>query len=213
MNRDIASGTLLILGSMVGVLVMALHPTGHGVMSSGPGGHLAQVNVLVHSLALVATPMTFFGLLGLWRRLGQPLMGTAALVAFGWGCVAVMSAAAASGFVATGVMARMSDPGAPTMSADFVTYTALWNRAFAKVYVVASCVAIILFAVAILRNGRFSLAAGVAGVIVAPLILVLFFVGHLTVDLHGFGAITFAESAWLAWVGVLLLRDADGRAG
>ncbi len=30
--------------------------------------------------------------------------------------------------------------------------------------------------------------------------------GHLHLDLHGFGIVVFAQSAWLIWVGVLLCR-------
>jgi hypothetical protein len=38
----------------------------------------------------------------------------------------------------------------------------------------------------------------------------LFFAGHLTLDVHGFGVITFAQSAWLISIGVLLCVDRRG---
>ncbi len=207
MNRELASGTFLIVGAASGVLVMALHPTGHDVMSSGPGGHMAHVNAMVHSLALVATPMVFFGLLGLARRLGAPVLGPAALIAYGWACVAVMSAAVVSGFITPSVMAHMSDPRGATLSADFVEYSALVNRGFAKVYVAASCVGLTLFAAAILRTGRLPRTVGVVGAVLMPLVLLLFLVGHLGLDIHGFGIIMFSQSGWLVWLGILLCRE------
>src|SRR3989442_1116642 len=93
MKRDVVSGILLIAGALAGMIVMSLHPTGHGLMAEEGSEKLAQLNVMVHSLALAATPIVFLGLLGLQRRLGQSDLTTAALVAFGFGGVAVMSAA------------------------------------------------------------------------------------------------------------------------
>ena len=207
MKRDVASGSLLIAGSATGVLVMALHPVAHGLMDPDRGPHLARVNVLVHGLALAATPMVVLGMIGLWRRLGGTDLGTAGLIAYAWGCVAVMSAAVASGFVSPGVIARMTDPSGNGMPEWLLHYTGLWNQAFAKVDVVATSVGIILFSAAILRSGRLSRVAAVFGAVVSLLILVLFFVGHLKLDVHGFGVVTFAQSAWLIWVGILLCRE------
>ena len=201
MKRDLASGALLIAGPAAGVVVMLLHPTAHGLMDKQAGPHLAVVNAFVHGLALVAVPMAFLGLAGLRRRLQPSDLATAALVAYGWGCVAVMSAAVASGFVAPGVIQRMD--AADTL----LTYTHLWNQGFAKVNVVATSVGILLFSIAMLRGGRESRFAGVFVAIVSVAILLFFFAGRLTLDIRGFGAVTFAQSAWLIWIGVLLCRE------
>jgi hypothetical protein len=198
---------LLIAGAAAGVVVMALHPTAHGLMDSDAGAHLARLNVMVHSLALAATPMVFLGLLGLRRRLGSSDLATAALVAYGWGCVAVMSAAVASGFVAPGVIARIVAADGSKIPDAFLMYTGLLNRGFAKVWVVATWTGVLLFAATILRSGRLARAAGVVGVVVSAVVLLLFFVGHLTLDLHGFGIMTFAQSVWLISIGILLCRD------
>jgi len=206
MNRDVASGALLIAGAAAGVVVMGLHPTAHGLMSAESGRHLTQLNVLVHGLALAAVPMVFLGLLGLCRRLGPSDLATAGLVAYGWGCVAVMSAAVASGFVAPEVIARLASEGGATMPESLLAYTGLWNKEFAKVNVVATSVAIVLFSATMLRRGRLSRAAGAFGAVAGGVISILFFAGHLTLDLHGFRFVTFAQSAWLVWVGALLCR-------
>jgi hypothetical protein len=204
-KRDIASGTLLIVGTLAGVVVMALHPVAHDLMNPERGPQLARLNVMVHSLGLDAAPMIFLGLLGLWRRLRPSDLGTAALVLYGWGLVAVMSAAVASGFVAPKVIE----------SEELLRYTGLWNQGFAKVNVVATSTGILLFGATILKTNRLSRAAGVFGLVVSALILVLFFVGHIRLDVHGFGVITFAQSAWLLWVGILLCREdpVAGRSG
>ena len=207
MKRDLAAGTLLIAGAVAGVAVMALHPTAHGLMNAESGPHLAMLNVMVHGLALAATPLIFLGLLGLWRRLAPSDLATAGLVAYGWGCVAVMSAAVASGFVAPGVITRIVAAEGSKMPEAFLLYTGLWNQGFAKINVVATSIGILLFSVTILKSARMAAAVGAFGGVVSALILLLFFVGHLKLDVHGFGIVTFAQSAWLIWIGILLCRE------
>jgi hypothetical protein len=73
---------------------------------------------------------------------------------------------------------------------------------------VATAAAVILFSAAIVKTGRLAQAAGIAGMIVFVLLLILFGVGHLTMDIHGFGALMIAQGLWCVAVGVLLCRDA-----
>jgi hypothetical protein len=209
MKRDVSSGILLIAGALAGVVVMIHHPTVHGLMAPEGSERLAQLNVMVHSLALAATPIVFLGLLGLARRLGPSDLTTAALVAFGFAGVAVMSAAVASGFVATGVIQHIIPAEGSRVPEALLEYTGLWNQGFAKVDVVASSVGIVLWSVAILRSGRMARAAGFAGAAVGAAILLVFFSGHLTLNVRGFGIVIFAQSAWLIWLGILLIRGGE----
>jgi hypothetical protein len=154
MGRDAASGSLLIVGAASGVLVMLLHPTAHGLLDPASGSHLSHVNTFVHGLALAATPLVFLGLLGLRRRLESTDLTTAAIVLYGWGCVAVMSAAVASGFVATDVIRHLQGVEASTAPDLLLHYTGMWNHGFTKVYVVATSIAIVLFSVEVLHTRK-----------------------------------------------------------
>ena len=198
---------LLVSGALAGVVVMALHPTAHGLMSPETGPHLMRLNVYVHSLALVTVPALFFGLLALTRRLGATDLSVAAIVAWGFGGVAVTSAAVASGFVAPGVIARIVAKDGSQVPAAFLLYTGLWNQGFAKVYLVASCAAIVLWSLAILRGASMPRGAAIAGLVLAGAILLAFFAGHLGLDVHGFGIMTLAQAIWLVWIGVAMLRE------
>lgn len=197
MGRDAASGTLLIAGSASGAVVMALHPVAHGLRDPQAGAHLARLNVMVHSLALAAAPLVFLGLLGLWRRLSPSDAATAGLVIYGWGLVAVMSAAVASGFVAPRVIEDH----------PLLDLVGSFNQGFAKLNVVASSIGILLLGTAILKTRRLATGVGVYGVVVSALLLALFFVGHITTDVHGFGVVTVAQGVFLAWVGILLCKS------
>lgn len=208
MKADIPSGTLLIAGALISVLVMAFHPTGHELVGAGVGSGQARLNVLVHAMALAAIPGVFLGLLGLARRLSPSGLATAALVAWGFGAVAVLSSAVMSGFVATGVIERMLTADAELRGTYEVllSHAGLANRGYTSVFVVATSVSILLWAAAILKSRAVPRSAGIAGLVVGVGVLAGFLSGQVGLDVHGFGLITLAQAVWLIWVGVLLCR-------
>ena len=171
---------------------------------------MAPLGLAVHALALVALPVSFFGAIGLSRVLGSGSNAAlAGLVAYGMAQLAVMIAAVASGLLAPALAVQMvSTTGAEhDVAAALFHYTGAINQAFAKVFVVASSSAILLWSAAILAHGRLSRAAGVLGVIVGTLVLFALVVGHLRLDVHGFGAVVLCEGIWMITVGVLLARS------
>lgn len=210
MSRDAVSGWLLIAGSLAIVVVMGLHPTSHGMMNDETRAHTMLLGRLVHALAIAATPVVFLGLLGAARRVAPSDLAIAALVSFGFGSVAVMGAALASGFIFPGVIEKMAalegtDPH------PFLIYTSLWNQAFAKVHVVAHAAGTVLLSAAILRNvKRLPLAAftGVFGVVVGVAVLALMLSGH-SLDLHAARIVWYVQTAWLIWLGVVLCLARD----
>ena|SRR5687767_9446685 len=211
MKRDVVSGSLLIAGALASVLVMVLHPTAHGRITSEGFQSLATLARAVHALALAATPVVFLGLLGAGRRLGPSDLATAGLVAYGFGSVAVLGAAVASGFVVPGVMERIAPARGTDLAHALAAYTHLWNQAFAKVHAVAFSVGMLLFAAALLRRrGRLKLAAatGIAGIVIGLGVLLALFPGHLLLDLHGARIVNIAQAAWLLCLGILLCRAA-----
>jgi hypothetical protein len=218
MRRDLYSGILLIAGALAGVFVMSLHPTARDMIAGAGAARQAHLGVLVHAVALATVPVLFLGLLGLSRRLGPSDLTTAALVFYGFGGVAVISAAVASGFVATPVIrwlvAGQGEGGSPEVYHALLGYTSLWNQGFAKVSTVAVAVAILLWSAAIWRSGptlpRMPRAAGVFGAIVGAGVLIGVLSGQLRLDVHGFAIVTLAQSAWLLWLGVVMCRQGSG---
>jgi hypothetical protein len=207
MKRDSIYGTALITGAAAGILTMLLHPTGHQLLTNVQG--MSAVVMGVHALALTAQPILFFGALGLTRTLsGETEIPIAALVAYGFASVAVMCAAIMSGFVAPHVAAGLveADPVNRPLFDLLFHYTGQINQAFAKVFVATSSVAVILWSVAIIRTRRLEIWAGVFGCAVGGITLVMLLSGHLSLDVHGFGAVMFGQGTWLAIVGALMIR-------
>ncbi|HEX4824711.1 MAG TPA: hypothetical protein VFV19_10375 [Candidatus Polarisedimenticolaceae bacterium] len=208
LNRDRKAGILLVLSALAGVLVMAVHPTGHAMMQPGAFGHTAHVNVWAHGLAIASLPVIFLGLLAVARRLAWSDCAIAGLVVFGFGLIAVASAAIASGFVATEVVERMLDAsGAAHDTYDvLLEYTHALNQGYARVNVGATSVGMLLFSIAILKTRLMPRALGILGAVVGAVVLVALLAGHFRLDVHGYGLVILLQTIWLVWAGIVLMR-------
>jgi hypothetical protein len=165
MTDNRMSGLALITGMAGSVITMAFHPTGHDLSTPDHSAFMMQLNIAVHSLALVCVPIMFMGALGLTRRLAATnRLALAGLVLFGFAEVAVMIAATVSGLVTPGLFHHMAaDPDMADTWRAVLTLSGHLNQAFAQVYVVASSAAIVLWSAAILHTSNFSRPLGVYG--------------------------------------------------
>lgn len=206
MQRDRSAGLALIAGTLAGLLTMALHPTGHEL--SADFARVSLLNRVVHSLAIAGTIATFYGLLRLHRLfVNQTAITDAALVAYGFGAVAVMFAAIASGFIGTDIAAIVLEAGgdARALYEPVRDFGWAFNQACTRVFVVASSVGIALWSTAMLREPGFGRAIGITGLVIGTAAVLASLAG-LRMDIHGFGAIVLGHGIWLTWTGVRLLR-------
>ena len=212
MTDDRKSGMALIAGMLGTIITMALHPTGHDLTTPGHSEAMSQLNVAVHSLALICLPILFLGAMGLTKRLNMPdRMALAGLVVYGFAEVAVMIAAVASGLIAPGLIHHMlaADPGTASAWSAVLALDGHINQAFAMVFVVASSVAIVLWSAAILKNKTFVRALGVYGCVLGPVTILAVVSGHLRLNVHGFGLVVLLQAIWFITAAVQLWRTND----
>jgi hypothetical protein len=194
----------------MGLLATAFfHPTGEQLR--GPPDEIERellLNVGVHALALVSLGLSWIGLVGLSQRLGKERVEVlGAHVAYAMAVMGGICAASVSGFVVTGLVRDMAAADEPTQHAlrFLFRYSRFLNGAFANVHVVASCVAILLWSVAMFR-ARFDTALAVAGIGVGLVGVVGVFSGTLTMNVHGLMLVVLGQGAWMVWAAVLLIR-------
>ncbi|HMG19622.1 MAG TPA: hypothetical protein VK573_12925 [Gemmatimonadales bacterium] len=193
-----AAGALLI-GVIAPLLIMGMHPTGADITTGG--ARLVMINHLVHGVSLAAQPVVFLGLLGLWRSLRSDA-ATAALVFYGFGIVAILSAAVLSGFVAPDVVADR----------PLFFYTGQLNQGFAKVSVAAMGVSLVLWGAALWAIPGFARLPAVAGVIVGAVLALGIVTGWLRLTVVGIVVVTLLQGIWIILVAAHLLReDSHGR--
>jgi hypothetical protein len=210
-TNDKRAGVLLILGTLAMIITMVVHPS--GVLAPGDLERMLRLSTIVHSFALCGLPLQFLGAWGLARRLrasGESSM--VGMVVYGFGLVAVMNAAVMNGLVAPTILRKSVAADATAATIDvwhtIGRYNFAVNQAFAAVFVVASSVAILLWCISG-WSGKLPRALAVYGAILAPITVLLLFVGHLRLDVHGFGAVIFTEAAWFLIAGITLLRSSD----
>jgi len=204
MTDDRKAGIALIAGSLGGILTMTIHPTGGGALAAAQITHLSIVSAGAHSMAMVSVLLLFLGACGLAQRTAATdRISFAAIVTFGFACVAVIIAAAVSGFIVPGIMKHMvrDVPAAAHEWQIVIDGIFQINQAFARIYSVAASMAILLWSVSALRNGGFGRGAAIYGCVIAPLTIVGIGTGHLRLDVHGMTVVMLGQVIWFIRVG------------
>lgn len=197
MSDERKSSVVLIVGSVGMIITMIFHPHGR----TGPEGvdHLVRVTVATHSLALLSTPLVFLGALGISRWLkGPDRLAVAAVALFGFATVAVMNAAVLNGLVAPNVIRQLVGESGDARDRwqALMRYGFEMNQAYARVYAVASGLAIALWSAAMLKNRKGGTGVAIYGCILAALTVGGIGSGLLTPDVHGFLLLVFGQAIW-----------------
>jgi hypothetical protein len=202
MTDEGKGGVAILVATAAGLATMALHPLPQDLF--GPGGpmHAARLGTFVHGLGIASAPLSFLGGLALFRRTDAPdRLSLAALVGYGFAMIAILIAAAVNGFVVTGLAIN----GEPIPRSVY-QFAGLLNQAFAKIYVVASSTALLLWSLSILRGHRLPRGLALYGLVIAPLLIALVVSGSLRLDVHGFGLVVVVQAFWFTAAAILLLR-------
>ncbi len=209
MATDRSAALALVAGSLAGLVIMALHPTGGEVSREASAGGAMFLVQAVHWLAIVAQPVLLAGTLALTMRIRERRgAAVAAYIFFAVASVAILIAAAASGLVSPGVLRGMHDTDfSGTISMEnALHYTFLLNQAFARIYVVLAAIAIALWSWAILGGRELPRALGLYGLLLGAALVVGLASGHLTLGIHGFGLVILGQGVWMIWAAVVLWR-------
>lgn len=220
MTDDRKSGVALIAGSLCGILTMAIHPTGGASLTPGQVAHLALVSAIAHSIAMLSFLLMFLGACGLTRRLAAfartpnpDRLAFAAIVTFGFACVALLIAAAVSGFIVPGILRHMARDGAAAAPQYHLIVDAVFqfNQAFARIFSVAASAAIALWSISALRNGGLGRGIAIYGCAVSALLAAGVIVGHLRLDVHGMAVVVLGQAIWFVVTGAQLYREKEVR--
>jgi hypothetical protein len=207
-------GIALIIGAVSGIITMSLHPvTGGHPITPAQFEKLAMLMIGVHVLAIAGIPFSFLGALALTRRLDSPSrLALAGLVIYSLSLVAVMIAPAISGLVGTEILRHVIERGAESEQwRTLMKYNFLINQAFAKIFVVASCGAVALWSVMIVKSHALPVALGIYGLLLGSVSVIALISGALSLDAHGFGLVVFSQAVWFIVAGILLLRSNEPR--
>lgn len=213
-HDDKLAGLALIAGSLANLVTMALHPTGNDLFRPGMMEFTARLATALHVLALLATPVVFLGTLGLWRRLEAPnRLALAGTVFYGFACLTVTNAATLSGFIAPDAARQVARTDHPELHDAWRVafhYTGDQNQAYARIFVVAASLALLLWSIAMLKHpdGHAWRRIGIYGCVIAPITIAVTAAGYLRLDVHGFGMVALTEALWFIFSGLELRSTA-----
>jgi len=209
MTRDTKAAIALTCGSFAILTTMAFHPTGADTLHNAGTGAPNTLARAVHALAIAAMPLLLAGMLAVtWRVWERVELAVLAFAAYALGVVAVMIAAAMSGFIATSLADSIPALSGAAREAAMqqLHYTGALNQAFAKIYVCLAGSAFLLWSVAMRHAGDFPRALSWLGIVVGVVQLVGVGSGKLPMNVHGFGAVILAQSIWVLWVAYVLTQ-------
>ncbi|MGE5244001.1 MAG: hypothetical protein ACM3SQ_07215 [Betaproteobacteria bacterium] len=209
MTDNRKSGIALIGGSAGAILTMAVHPTATGIVTRPGYERLALVSGAAHSVGIVSFAILFLGACGLALRLRAPdRLAFAGLVTYGIALIAALIAAAISGFIEPNIMLRMARDVPAAASQWHIVIDSIFqiNQAFMRIFTIAVSAAVVLWSISILRNGGLGRGIAIYGCVMAPLLILGIFIGHLRMDVHGAGLIVLAQTVWLVGAGAQLCR-------
>jgi heme A synthase len=214
MTDDRKSGIAFLIGSLGGIVTMAIHPTGGGVMTPAQAEALALASEIAHTLAMVSFLIMFLGAVGLTRRLARSdsptapdRLAIAAIIVYAFAAVALMLATSVSGFIVPDLIRHMiRDTANGPQWRLMIDAIFTFNQAFARIYSVAASLAILLWSASALRHGGLNRGIATYGSIVAIVITILIAVGHLRLNVHGMAVVVFAQALWFVLAGIEMMR-------
>lgn len=200
----------LIIGAIGAIIVLTFHPGGSHHVTPAQLETLIAVDIGVHVLAIASLPFSFLGTLALSRQFDSPnRLAILALVIYGFSLAATMCAGTMSGLVMPILLRHLTSHDAADQWNMLIGYTHSLNQGFAQIGTVASCVAIILWSIAIMKRSGLPLAVGVYGLLIGVVVIGAIFSGVLNTELHGFRIITFGQSLWFIITAILLWRASE----
>ncbi len=214
MTNDRKSGIAFLVGSLGGIVTMAIHPHGSGVMTPAQAEALASASEIAHTLAMISFLVLFLGAVGLTRRLAwrgsasSPDLSVAAIVVYAFAAVALMLATSVSGFIVPDLIRHMMRDSAANGPQWRMIIDAVFtfNQAFARIYSVAASLAILLWSASAWRYGGLNRGIATYGLIAAIVLTILIAVGHLRLNVHGMAVVVFAQALWFVLAAVEMMR-------
>lgn len=198
------AGYCLLLGTLLAVAAMALHPAG------GDIEHIVKIKSVLsfsHSIAIFCLPFVGFGFWGLSQiLLTKSKMSNLAFMIFSLGLLAAMIAATINGLTLPGfAAANTTDTNDIETVKKIITYGKYINTPMAVIFIAATSLAVAIWSVLIIKNKKISPWLGYWGVLIILFGLTGVFLKFNFTDLWGFRTFIFGLAAWKIAVAVKML--------
>jgi len=187
----------LTIAVVLMIFTMLLHPVGGSIE------HLQRISnmiMITHSLAILSIPFCIIGFWGLAKQLNAgSWLSLTAFITLTTGLFAVMLAAAVNGLALPLFLHNYTEvsPEQLNVIKPIVKYNVALNHAFDLIFTGASCLAAILWSLAIIGTKQLPVWLGWAGIAIAALAIAAMTGGFVFTDLTGFRIFMAGFGCWM----------------
>jgi hypothetical protein len=206
------AGTLLIALPLLGMLVLAHHPTAHAHDLQDLQQQLVAATLpsrVVHgALMLMQCALLYAQLSWLQARDLRRGLPRAAALMLVLGALGVLGAALVDGFVVTAPAMYPHDDAMHLIAMDqLVRFAGTLNQTLILAGEAATSIGFVLLSLDLWSLRPMHRAVGVGGVVLGAGTLVALCSGLLTLHLHGMQLLFAAQAVWLLWLGIAIVRQ------
>ncbi|WP_436514669.1 hypothetical protein [Ekhidna sp. To15] len=208
-NEQKGAGLALIIGSVLMIATMVLHPVG------GDFDQLLKIvtiGIISHSLAILSVPFVAYGFFGLTMRLkSSSFLSYTGFSMMLFALVAAMMAAATNGLILTDMVKSYEGASEETIASlkPLFVFMRSFNHAFDYIFMGGVCLSILFWSIAMLKTKSMKSWVGYFGIFLAATSIILFLSGFELLHLAGFRVFIFGNVAWILTVGFYLRNSKE----
>lgn len=197
----------LILGALLIILTMVMHPSGGSIE------HIIKISktiTIAHSLAIFSLPIILFGFYGLTLKLlDKWKLSILAFIIISFGLVAAMFAALFNGLALPLFLNKYSErlEGNIEVLKPITNYGFAINIPLDYIFIIACCLAIMVYSIIILLENKFPKWIGYLGIFIVLFSIIGGLTGLIFTSLTGFRIFTFSIAIWILSSGTLLYKS------
>ncbi|WP_149276632.1 hypothetical protein [Pareuzebyella sediminis] len=202
-----STGVSLISGALLIIVTMVLHPSGGSIEQII---RISKTITIAHSLAIFSLPILLFGFYGLTLRLMDKLkLSVLGFIVIAFGLIAAMFAALFNGLTLPYFLSQYAD----RLDENIEILKPITNFSFAVnvpldyVFIIACCLAILIYSFIILFEGKMPKWIGYLGFFITLFSIVGGLTDFVFTSLAGFRIFTFSIAAWVLSSGAYLIKS------
>jgi hypothetical protein len=197
----------LILGALLIIITMVMHPSGGSIE------HIIKISktiTITHSLAIFSLPIILFGFYGLTiNLLDKWKLSVLAFIIISFGLIGAMFAAIFNGLTLPYFLNQYSERLEENIEVlkPITNFSFAINKPLDYIFIVACCLAIMIYSIIILLENKFPKWIVYLGVFVILFSIIGGLTGFIFTSLTGFRIFTFSIATWILSSGVLLYKS------
>lgn len=200
------AGYSLVIGSVLMVLTMVLHPSGGNLEHIFK---ISQVLIISHSIAIFSIPFVAFGLFGLSETLQtSSKISYLGFTFVGFSLVAVMLAGSINGLILPMYISKFyseTEQNLETINL-IINYGSKFNKAMDFIFIVGYSIAMLIWSVIIIQTSKLPHWIGFYGFGLIAFVIIGFLLQFNFISVWGFRIYIFGIVSWIVLTGFFMIK-------